>query len=66
MPHLSVNVLSTNWGNYFYVFYWRRDRSRRSLPSHARFQRSFFSYFKTVSIGPGLGTSLSADKRSTN
>ena len=68
----------TNWGHYFYVSYWRRDRHftwssepREGLAiCKAKEVPSFLSYFKTLSIGLVSGiefvTSHSAVKRSTN
>ena len=61
--HLSVNVFSTNvliGDTIFYVSNWRRDRhftwsseSREGLVCCSTKEvPSFFSYFKTLSIGP--------------
>ena len=69
---------SANWGHYFYVSYWRRDRHftwssqpREGLAAcSAKEVPSFLSYFKTLSIGPAPGikpaTSRSAVKLSTD
>ena len=69
---------STNWGHYFYVSNWRRDRhftwsseTREGLAiCKIKEVPSFLSYFKTLSIGLVSGiesaTSRSAVKRSTN
>ena len=69
---------STNWGYYFYVSHRRLDRhftcsseSREGLAiCQAKAVPSFFSCFKTLSIGPAQGiepaTSYSAVKRSTD
>ena len=69
---------STNCGHYFYVSYWRRDRyvtwssgpREGSAAWSAKRLPSFFSYYKTLSNGPGPGidpaTSRSAVMRSTD
>ena len=69
---------SANWGHYFYVSQWRRDRhfTWSSEPSEgltacsAKEVPSFLSHFKTLSNGPAPGiepaTSRSAFKRSTD
>ena len=80
--YLSVKVFSVkvllNWGHYFYVFNWRRDRHftwssepREGLAAcSAKGVLSFFSYFKTLSIGPTPviepATFRSAVERSTD
>ena len=54
---------STNWGHYFYVSNWRRDRhftwsseSHEGLAScSTKGVPSFLSYFKILSIGPAQG-----------
>ena len=74
----SILHESTNWGRYFYFFYWRRDRhfTLQSEPREglavcrAMGVPSFLSYFKTLSIGrtPGIEptTCRSAVKHSTD
>ena len=69
---------NTNWGHYFYVSWWRRDRHftwsskpREGLAAcSAKEVPSFLSHFKTLSNGPAPGiepaTSRSAVKRSTD
>ena len=69
---------SANWGHYFYVSYWRRDRhftwssEPREGPAacSAKEVPSFLSHFKTLSNGPAPGiepaTSRSAVKHSTD
>ena len=63
---MSVNVFSiesTNWGHYFYVSFGRRDRHFKwsSEPREgqaicrAKAIPSFFSHFKTLSVGPATG-----------
>ena len=78
---MYLEVESTNWGHYFYVSYWRRDRhvtwssqppegpsacSAKGLPSF----RSYFVVIKDLESGtvPGIepATSRSAVKRSTD
>ena len=70
---------SANWGHFFYVSFWRRDRHctwssqpREGLAACCakEVRCSFLSYFKTLSNGPApgieLATSRSAVKRSTD
>ena len=69
---------STNWGHYFYVSYWRRDRyftwssePREGLAiGRAKGVPSFLCHLKTLSVGlvPGIkpATYRSAVKRSIN
>ena len=76
-----MKVFSTkellNWGHYVYVPRWKRDRHftwssepREGLPVCSTKVVPFFSYFKTLSIGPAPGiepsTSRSAVTRSTD
>ena len=73
---LKAMVFETR--KYFYVSLWRRDRHFKypseplKVPAFCRAKEapSFFSYFKTLSIGPVPGiepaTSRSAVKRSTD
>ena len=73
-----IQHLSTNWGHYFYVSYWRRDRHftwscqpREGLAVYrGNVVPSFLSYFKIPSTVPvpriGPRTSRSAIKRPTN
>ena len=73
-----IQYENNDWGLYFYVSRWRRDRHltwssepRESLSAcSAKGVPSFLSYFKTLSIGPAPGiepaTSRSEVKRSTD